>query len=489
MSDVVEYVLRLKDEMSGGLKSIEKETNALNKTVKMVGGAIAGYFAVSAVKDFVTESVQGFQEQQQAIAQVNAGLKSMGGASGQTIESLSKYADNKMNASLYDDDEILKKVSSTLLTFGSVTGDTFNKAQDAAVDLSAKFGTDLQGATIQLGKALQDPIKGVSALSRVGVSFSDTQKTMIKTLVDTGQSAKAQQIILDELKKEVGGAAQAAYDALSPFEKFQKQMKPFQDEVGGAAVKLQEKLLPYMLQFLDILKDLFHWVQENKTLLEGFAIVLIILAAPMIAAAIAGWALEAALLAINVVANLNPFMLIATGIILFIFYLKNAYEKSAVFRANVDGLIAVFKSFAPILKATGELLVGAFTFNPAMITKGIADFKDGLKEVANIGETFDKAKNASLAASQAAALKNKAEGATTNAPKDTKKDKKIKTVDSNSKVTGSKNTTINISIQKFIDGGINISTTTIKESASEMQTAVARALTNAVNDAQIIATQ
>ena len=58
-----------------------------------------------------------------------------------------------------------------------------------------------------------------------------------------------------------------------------------------------------------------------------------------------------------------------------------------------------------------------------------------------------------------------------------------------SKVTGSKNTSINITIQKFVDGGINITTTTFKEIASEMQTMIAKALLNAVNDAQIIATQ
>jgi hypothetical protein len=61
------------------------------------------------------------------------------------------------------------------------------------------MGTDMKGAAIQVGKALQDPVHGISALRRVGVNFNESQVETIKKLVETGQAAKAQGLILAEL--------------------------------------------------------------------------------------------------------------------------------------------------------------------------------------------------------------------------------------------------------------------------------------------------
>ena len=70
------------------------------------------------------------------------------------------------------------------------------------------------GAT-QLGKALEDPIVGLGALRRVGVSFTDAQKEMIKVLTMTGRKAEAQRIILDALDQQVGGAGVKAATGLA----------------------------------------------------------------------------------------------------------------------------------------------------------------------------------------------------------------------------------------------------------------------------------
>jgi hypothetical protein len=75
--------------------------------------------------------------------------------------------------------------------------------------MSVALGSDLQGATIQVGKALNDPIKGIAALQRVGVSFTAGQKKTIESLVDSGKTMEAQKLILKELNKEFGGSAKA----------------------------------------------------------------------------------------------------------------------------------------------------------------------------------------------------------------------------------------------------------------------------------------
>ena len=82
-----------------------------------------------------------------------------------------------------------------------------------SVDLAQAMGGAPKDAAIQLGKALNDPIKGISALTRIGVTFTDEQKAQIKTMQEAGDMAGAQGVILAELNKEFGGSAQAAADA------------------------------------------------------------------------------------------------------------------------------------------------------------------------------------------------------------------------------------------------------------------------------------
>jgi phage-related minor tail protein len=100
-------------------------------------------------------------------------------------------------------------VTVNLLTFGNVSGEAFDRAQMAAVNLSARLGQDLQSSAVQVGKALNDPIKGVTALGRVGVSFTEQQKEQIKAMTKVGDVAGAQSLILAQLEKQYGGSAEA----------------------------------------------------------------------------------------------------------------------------------------------------------------------------------------------------------------------------------------------------------------------------------------
>jgi cytochrome c556 len=93
-----------------------------------------------------------------------------------------------------------------MATFRSVTGETFTRAMTLAQDMSAVFGTDLRGSVTQLGKALENPAEGLTALRRIGILFTDSQKDLIQSLVDTGKQAEAQKVILDALESKVGGA-------------------------------------------------------------------------------------------------------------------------------------------------------------------------------------------------------------------------------------------------------------------------------------------
>jgi phage-related minor tail protein len=151
------------------------------------------------------------------------------------------------------DDEAIQSGQNLLLTFTNVKNvvgsgnDIFNQATKIMTDMSVALGTDASGSAIQLGKALNDPIKGVTALQRVGVSFTASQKEQIKTLVATGDTLGAQKIILQELNKEFGGAAEAA---ATPLGKLQQRIGDLAEQMGGYLLPIVDKSATFFMDKL-----------------------------------------------------------------------------------------------------------------------------------------------------------------------------------------------------------------------------------------------
>ncbi|PJE26810.1 Prophage tail length tape measure protein [Pseudooceanicola antarcticus] len=184
-----------------GMRNMQKEFSGLARDFRKIGGRMS--LALTAPLVAIGKKSMDLQKvQAQAVAQVDAALASMGTTAGFTSAELQKVASELQGNSLFGDEEILGKVTSNLLTFGNVTGDVFSRAQKMALDMSAALGQDLQGSTVMLGKALNDPAQGLTALSRVGVSFSEEQKKLIKTMVEVGDAAGAQELMLTELEKQ-----------------------------------------------------------------------------------------------------------------------------------------------------------------------------------------------------------------------------------------------------------------------------------------------
>jgi hypothetical protein len=190
----------------------------------------------------------------------------MGDAAGRTFPQLHAQAAALMKQSLFDDDEIMRKVTANMLTFGKVSGPTFDRAQLAAVNLATKLNGDLQGATMMVGKALNDPAKGITAMTRAGVSFTAEQKKMIKTMAEAGDVAGAQKLILSELDKQFGGSGKAARQA-DPIAAAALDMGELQQAIG-------EKLIPAMIpvaQGISGMLDSFNALSPGtQKLIVGF---------------------------------------------------------------------------------------------------------------------------------------------------------------------------------------------------------------------------
>ena len=167
---------------------------------------------ISKVGEFLTSSIDEATQFQNVFAQTEAVITSTGMAAGKTAQEMAYLAEDLSAASgmsLFSDDAILG-AQNVLATFTNIAGPTFDNATQAILDVSQALGQDLQSSSIQLGKALNDPVNGITALTRVGVSFTEQQKEQVKALQESGDMAGAQALILEEMNRQFGGSAAAA---------------------------------------------------------------------------------------------------------------------------------------------------------------------------------------------------------------------------------------------------------------------------------------
>ena len=264
-------------QFKSGLSAAEKDLKKATKDIEAMGARMQGLgetlstTVTPALIGLAGVAVKGASDQAQAMAQVDAALKSMGGASGKTSAELLKMSDALEMNSLIDGDVILRDITANLLTFGNIAGDVFDKAQQAAVDMAARLGSDPKGAAIMLGKALNDPIKGITALTRVGVSFTAQQQAQIKAMAEAGDVAGAQGLILAELEKQYGGAAKAAADT-SPWRTLQVAIGQVGDVIG-------EILLPFVREASESLAGFATWFKDLSPGVQSAAVALGALAA------------------------------------------------------------------------------------------------------------------------------------------------------------------------------------------------------------------
>ncbi len=226
------------------------------KAAVIMGGAFVVKGAVNLFGDALVEA----EDARKTLALTNAVIESTGGVAGVSAESLSDLAGRLSNLSAVDD-EVIQSAGNVLLTFTQVKNgvgegnDVFDQATEAALNMSAALGTDLQGATMQLGKALNDPIKGMASLGRAGVQFTDQQKEQVKALVEQGDVMGAQKIILKELETQFGGAAEAA---AAPLDRLKVAYGNLKESLGTAVTPGLTAAIPGIQAALEGLTPAFE---------------------------------------------------------------------------------------------------------------------------------------------------------------------------------------------------------------------------------------
>jgi phage-related protein len=231
--------------------------SVMNGVLQGVGQGIAGFAmqmgskALGAVTDFVSGAIGEASAWNSVFAQTEAVIKSTGSAAGLTAKEMAEMAGNMSAASgqsLFSDDAILG-AQNVLATFTNIKGENFGSATQSILDMSQALGMDLDSAAMQVGKALNDPVAGLAALSRSGVQFTADQEAMIKAMVEAGNVAGAQEIMMAELNTQFGGSAAAAVDT------YAGQQVVLKEKFADIQQTLGEALMPILMEFGTFMAD------------------------------------------------------------------------------------------------------------------------------------------------------------------------------------------------------------------------------------------
>lgn len=264
------------DKLGKSLTGVETRAGKLSQGLgSMAGAARAATSALAALGAgaVLKGAIDTFSSFQAETKLLENGLKNVGAASGE-LEKLQKIASDLGEETLFNEEDF-RKGFGLLTSFQEIGVSSYEAVARAAADVAQTSGTDVSSAFMQLAKALNDPIKGLSALGRSGIQFTEEQKTLIESLVETGRQAEAQRLILAELEKQYGGNAAAAATGLAgAFDTLGEKWYDLQVVLGDNVATVIEPLVKGLTVLVDTIAKLPEPVQSALVVLSGLVIAL-----------------------------------------------------------------------------------------------------------------------------------------------------------------------------------------------------------------------
>jgi hypothetical protein len=360
----------------------EKAAFAIKKATVPAGLALA------AMGGFLVNAAKGAEEARIADQKLASVLDTMGFED--ATKRVSAYAES-LEKTVAVDADVIKATQTKLATFSNLAGTVdeaggaFDRATLAALDMAAAgFGT-AEGNAVQLGKALQDPIKGIAALAKSGVTFTEQEKDKIEALVESGNLLEAQNIILKAVEGQVGGTAAAS---ASSFDKMKFALAGVSDTFGEMLLPVIDELAPKLAAFT-------AWATKNKTLLTvlvgvfgGLAVAILAVNVAMKVWTATTAAFTAIQAAFNAVMALNPIFLIVAAIVAIIAVLVLLQKEFGIFDGVIRVVGAAFGAVWEAIKAVFDwvtnnwklllvVLTGPFGLAIAFVVK----FKDRIVDI------------------------------------------------------------------------------------------------------------
>jgi len=208
--------VKARDEATGVFNRVGRSIGSFARRANAALGGFGGAAAFTGLAFAAKAAISAAAEQEEAERKLASVVRSTGMAAGFSAEAMQQYAAELQGVTKFAD-EVTISAQALLATFTSIHGPVFKETIALAQDMSTIIGQNLKSSVTLLGKALNDPLTGLTMLTRVGILFTKSQKEQIKGFAETNRLAEAQRVILDEIQVEFGGAAQAAAQGLGEF--------------------------------------------------------------------------------------------------------------------------------------------------------------------------------------------------------------------------------------------------------------------------------
>lgn len=248
--------------------------SALGGALSLATG-VAGQ-AFGFLKDQMVDSVKIAMAHQDVMAQTTQAVKSTGGAAGMTADAIDKLGDSLSKTTKFTHDTV-QSGENLLLTFTGIGKDVFPATTKTMLDMAQAMSGDTKGAAIMLGKALNDPTTGLSALTRVGVTFSTQEKEQIQTMMAHNDVIGAQKVMLKELNTEFGGSAEAAGKTFAgSLQILKNNLEDVKEKIGSALLPMLSQAATFLsgtltAAFADVQKGITYVGEVLRTVdLSGF---------------------------------------------------------------------------------------------------------------------------------------------------------------------------------------------------------------------------
>jgi hypothetical protein len=369
------------------------------------GLALATAGGVVALGAGLVGAFKAAEEARKIAEQTKNVIKTMGAASWTSAGQINNLSE-RMGQLTGVDDEVIQQGANLVLTFKNIRNeagrgnDVFDRTVTVANDMSVALGQDMKSSSIQLGKALNDPIKGITALQRVGVSFTQGQRDQIKAMTESGDILGAQKLILKEVEAQFGGTAKAV---ASPWDRLKVTLGNIQEEIGAKLFPVVNRAVSlfnaYLPEAIDATKAAFERVKSAfSDVAERFrpvveVVVKFFKANPAVGfamlATVIGGALLFAVVAVGAafLAAISPVVLIVGAIVALAGAVTYAYTRWNWFRDAVDAVVSWFKQTAlPAIRDFVGTIVEKFQELVGWVREIWPDIQETISHVMNVLE-------------------------------------------------------------------------------------------------------
>ena len=394
--------IRATDEASGSIRNVGNSLEGLKgrfSAAGVAGTAFAGIISgvvINRVKQLTQEFISLYAVQERAEASVAIGANRLRGIQENfdlSTQSIYNMASALQEITIFGDEEILQKVTAQMLSFTEWTNETFERAHKAILDISALTQTDLQSATMQVARLLQDPGM-LGAASRMGIIFTQAQKDIARELFETAGAIEYQTYVLQIIENQYKGTATELSSTTTGM------LEQMSNDWGDLKEQFGQFLIEALQPVLDFLKRIMDWFRKLPEAQQNFIFVATAAGALAVVVGVltvAVWKLAAAVTAATGGMNILIGLLVASAVALATYIIFNWQDISITLRETWNEIVYNAFKFAysfytaiatPIDLVIDALIKMAHIWNQTFAqmgaaridTYGLEDFRVNLRD-------------------------------------------------------------------------------------------------------------